>query len=62
MTVAEVGAGTGYVSVRMAAHVGPSGKVYATDVQPAMLDLLRQNAAKAGRATGAEETETADIG
>lgn len=48
MTVAEVGAGTGYVSLRMAKRVSPGGKVYATDVQPAMLDLLRQNAAKAG--------------
>jgi precorrin-6B methylase 2 len=48
MTVAEVGAGTGYVSLRMARRVGPGGKVYATDVQPAMLDLLRRNAAKAG--------------
>jgi len=48
MTVAEVGAGTGYVSLRMAKRVGPTGKVYATDVQPAMLSLLQQNAAKAG--------------
>ena len=48
MSVAEVGAGTGYVSLRMAKRVGPAGRVYATDVQPAMLDLLRQNAAKAG--------------
>jgi ubiquinone/menaquinone biosynthesis C-methylase UbiE len=28
--------------------VGPSGKVYANDLQPEMLDRLRQNAAKAG--------------
>lgn len=48
MTVAEVGAGTGYVSLRMAKRVGPTGKVYANDIQPEMLDLLRQNAAKAG--------------
>ena len=48
MTVAEVGAGTGYVSLRMAKRVGPSGKVYANDLQPRMLEVLRQNAARAG--------------
>jgi SAM-dependent methyltransferase len=48
MTVAEVGAGTGYVALRMAKRVGPGGKVYANDLQPEMLDKLRQNAAKAG--------------
>jgi ubiquinone/menaquinone biosynthesis C-methylase UbiE len=32
----------------VARRVGPSGKVYANDLQPAMLDRLRQNAAKAG--------------
>jgi ubiquinone/menaquinone biosynthesis C-methylase UbiE len=48
MTVAEIGAGTGYVALRMAKRVGPAGKVYANDVQPEMLELLRQNAAKAG--------------
>ena len=48
MTVAEVGAGTGYVALRMAKRVGPTGKGYANDLQPEMLDLLRSNAAKAG--------------
>jgi SAM-dependent methyltransferase len=48
MTVAEVGAGTGYVALRMAKRVGPGGKVYANDLQPEMLGLLRDNAAKAG--------------
>jgi SAM-dependent methyltransferase len=48
MTVAEVGAGTGYVALRMAKRVGPGGKVYANDLQPEMLDKLRQNAAKEG--------------
>jgi SAM-dependent methyltransferase len=50
MTVAEVGAGTGYVAVRMAKRVGPGGQVYANDLQPEMLEKLRQNAAKAGLA------------
>ena len=44
MTVADIGAGTGYMSLRMAQRVGPSGKVYANDIQPEMLELLRENA------------------
>lgn len=47
MSVADVGAGTGYMSLRMAKRVGPSGKVYSEDVQPEMLRRLRQNAAEA---------------
>jgi SAM-dependent methyltransferase len=46
MVVADVGAGTGYMTLKMAARVGPTGKVYANDVQPEMLRRLRQNAAK----------------
>jgi len=45
MVVADIGAGVGYMSLRMAKRVS---KVYANDLQPAMLDRLRQNAAKAG--------------
>lgn len=48
MTVADVGAGVGYYSVKLAEKVGPSGKVYATDIQPEMLRLLRQYVAKKG--------------
>jgi ubiquinone/menaquinone biosynthesis C-methylase UbiE len=40
MVVADIGAGSGYYTVRMANKVGPSGKVYATDIQQGMLDLL----------------------
>lgn len=47
MVVADVGAGTGYMTLRMARRVGPSGKVYAEDVQPEMLRRLRQNAEQA---------------
>src|SRR3984893_944399 len=47
MTVADIGAGTGYMSLRMAKRVGPNGKVYANDLQPEMLRLLRENAAEA---------------
>src|SRR5260370_8865031 len=47
MVVADIGAGTGYMSLRIAKRVGPSGKVYANDLQPDMLRLLRENAARA---------------
>jgi len=47
MIVADVGAGTGYMSLKLARRVGPSGKVYAEDVQAEMLQQIRANAAKA---------------
>ena len=37
--VADLGAGTGYFSFRMAQQV-PQGKVYAVDIQPEMLDAI----------------------
>ncbi|MDQ3814782.1 MAG: class I SAM-dependent methyltransferase [Armatimonadota bacterium] len=40
--VADIGAGTGYFSFRLAERVGPQGKVFATDIQPEMLDIIRQ--------------------
>lgn len=46
-TVADVGAGVGYLTLRIARRVGPSGKVYGVDIQPEMLSRLRKNAAKA---------------
>ena len=42
MTVADIGAGTGYYSWRMAQRVGASGTVYAVDIQPEMIRLLEQ--------------------
>lgn len=41
-TVADIGAGSGYYTVRLADAVGPTGRVYATDIQPEMLELLRK--------------------
>lgn len=41
-TVADVGAGSGYITVKMASRVGPAGVVHANDIQPQMLNLLRQ--------------------
>jgi len=39
-TVADIGAGSGFITERLAARVGPTGKVYANDVQPQMLQML----------------------
>ncbi len=41
MVVADVGAGVGYFTTRLAKKVGPTGKVYANDIQPEMLARLQ---------------------
>jgi SAM-dependent methyltransferase len=41
--VADIGAGTGYFSRRLAKRVLPGGIVFAEDIQPEMLDLLAKN-------------------
>ena len=43
--VADLGAGSGYFTFRMAPKVGETGKVLAVDVQQEMLQALRQRAA-----------------
>ena len=40
MSVADVGAGTGYHSRRMARLAGPTGKVFAVDIQKEMLEII----------------------
>lgn len=40
-TVADIGAGTGYLTFPIARQVGPTGRVLAVDIQPEMLDLLK---------------------
>lgn len=40
MAVADIGAGSGYYTERLSKEVGPSGKVFATEVQLGMLRLL----------------------
>jgi ubiquinone/menaquinone biosynthesis C-methylase UbiE len=42
--VADVGAGSGYLSFMMAPKVLPGGKVLAEDIQPEMLDVIRKRA------------------
>jgi len=39
-SVADVGAGSGYWTVKLAERVGPDGKVFSTDLQPQMLEIL----------------------
>ncbi|MEP6635025.1 MAG: methyltransferase domain-containing protein [Luteimonas sp.] len=46
MNVADIGAGTGYYERRIAPLVGPMGKVYAVDVQPQMVAMLKKIAAR----------------
>src|SRR5437667_11389692 len=50
MTVADIGAGTGYYSWRMAQRVGASGTVYAVDIQPEMIKLLERQVSRRGAA------------
>jgi ubiquinone/menaquinone biosynthesis C-methylase UbiE len=40
--VADIGAGSGYHTMRMAEAVGPKGKVYAVDIQKEMLAIIRE--------------------
>ena len=44
--VADIGAGTGYYSWRMAKEIGESGLVYAVDIQQEMLDLVARKMAE----------------
>ena len=41
-TVCDVGAGPGYFTLRAARRVGASGRVFAVDVDPRILDALRE--------------------
>jgi SAM-dependent methyltransferase len=47
-TVADVGAGVGYFSLRIAGRVGPQGRVLAVDIQKEMLRRLAENQKTAG--------------
>ncbi len=44
--VADVGAGEGYFTFHLAARVGPSGKVYAVDINDKVLSKIREHAEK----------------
>jgi len=45
--VCDMGCGNGFYALKMAKIVGPQGKVYAVDIQPQMLRLLKARAAEA---------------
>ena len=47
-TVADLGAGVGYMTWRMAKRVGPQGTVYGQDIQPYMLEQLQKNMRERG--------------
>lgn len=46
--VADIGAGTGYLTRRMAGLVSPGGRIFAVDIQPEMLVLLTNKLSRAG--------------
>ena len=48
MTVAEVGAGDGWLTVEMARRVGPAGRVYSTEIEDWQLEEIRAAARDAG--------------
>ncbi|GIX49180.1 MAG: hypothetical protein KatS3mg131_3391 [Candidatus Tectimicrobiota bacterium] len=46
--VADIGAGTGYFARRLAAAVGPQGKVLALDIEPALVAYMQEDARRRG--------------
>ena len=46
-SVADIGAGSGYMTMKLSARVGPEGRVYANDIQPQMLQMLASRLANA---------------
>jgi len=48
LRVADIGAGLGYYTVRLARRLGPSATIYATDVKAEYLDQLRTRLAREG--------------
>jgi SAM-dependent methyltransferase len=44
--VADIGAGSGWFSVRAAARVGPGGTVYAEDINPEAIDYITKRVAR----------------
>lgn len=47
-SAADIGCGPGFFTIPMAKRVGAEGRVYAIDLQPEMLALVKQAAIKAG--------------
>lgn len=47
--VADIGAGAGFFTMRLARRVGPNGMVYAQDIQPQMLQAIRRRVEREGQ-------------
>ena len=47
-TVADLGAGGGWFTMRLARRVGPNGRVYAVDVQRLMIEAIRRRIEREG--------------
>jgi len=47
-TVADLGAGGGWFTIRLARRVGPTGLVYAEDIQPQMIESIRRRVEREG--------------
>ena len=47
-TIADIGSGSGYFSLRFAAHVGEEGRVFAVDIDPEMVRHLNRRVRDAG--------------
>lgn len=48
MTVADIGAGEGYYTIRLSERVGPNGRVLAQDIVPQVRDALAERATRDG--------------
>ncbi len=48
MVIADVGSGTGFMTALLAKEVGPTGRVYAVDIVPGFLELIRTRAREQG--------------
>jgi len=46
--VADLGAGGGWFTIRLARRVGPNGRVYAEDVQPQMIEAISRRVQREG--------------
>jgi ubiquinone/menaquinone biosynthesis C-methylase UbiE len=46
--VADIGAGGGWFTIRLARRVGPNGRVFAEDIQPQMIEAIRRRVVREG--------------